>query len=235
MVSFPWRWLSAVKRTLIELFRSSITAPPQRRVPRHAWCLRLHLRYTHAQNKQTKKKKRHKYTTGKLSDWSVKSLNSCRREKKPRNIEEAMESGAEQQPLYTVLPEKLIQPPTISSKEDSFRSVTYSKNDNAFYPSSGSVLSVRRLPPAKKRKKTWVELSNSRFALRKLYHRATGNSNWFKWQPFHLLLWILNPNIIIHVHSPYSSLHVSFSTDKENSFNNQSFLGWRSFRLFSWS
>ena len=64
-----------------------------------------------------------------------------------------MESGAEQQPLYTVLPEKLIQPPTISSKEDSFRSVTYSKNDNAFYPSSGSVLSVRRLPPAKKKRK----------------------------------------------------------------------------------
>ena len=92
-----------------------------------------------------------------------------------------MESGAEQQPLYTVLPEKLIQPPTISSKEDSFRSVTYSKNDNAFYPSSSSVLSVRRLPPAKKkRKNTRVELSNSRFALRKLYHRATGNSNWFK-------------------------------------------------------
>ena len=109
----------------------------------------------HTCTKQTdKEKKRHKYTTGKLSDWSVKSLNSCRREKKPRNIEEAMESGAEQQPLYTVLPEKLIQPPTISSKEDSFRSVTYSKNDNAFYPSSGSVLSVRRLPPAKKRKKT---------------------------------------------------------------------------------
>ena len=82
MVSFPWRWLSAVNRTLIELFRSSITAPPQGRVPRQAWCLRLHLRYTHAQNKQTKKKNRHNYTTGKLSDWSVKSLNSCRREKK---------------------------------------------------------------------------------------------------------------------------------------------------------
>ena len=96
------------------------------------------------------------------------------------------------------------------------------------------VFGVSRLQK-KKRKNTRVELSNSRFALRKLYHRATGNSNWFKWQPSHLLLWILNPNIIIHVHSPYSSLQISFSTDKENSFNNQCFLGWRSFRLFSWS
>ena len=188
----------------------------------------------HKTNRQRKKKDTNtpleNYLIGVLSHWIP-----AEEKKKPRNIEEAMESGAEQQPLYTVLPEKLIQPPTISSKEDSFRSVTYSKNDNAFYPSSGSVLSVRRLPPAKKRKKTWVELSNSRFALRKLYHRATGNSNWFKWQPSHLLLWILNPNIIIHVHSPYSSLYISFSTDKENSFNNQCFLGWRSFHLFSWS
>ena len=38
----------------------------------------------HTCTKQTdkEKKKRHKYTTGKLSDWNVKSLNSCRREKK---------------------------------------------------------------------------------------------------------------------------------------------------------
>ena len=75
VVSFPWRWLSAVKRTLIELFRSSITAPPQGRVPRQAWCLRLHLRYTHAQNKQTKKKKKdtntplENYLIGMLSHW----------------------------------------------------------------------------------------------------------------------------------------------------------------------
>lgn len=39
----------------------------------------------HTCTKQTdKEKKRHKYTTGKLSDWGVKSLNSCRREKKTK-------------------------------------------------------------------------------------------------------------------------------------------------------
>ena len=35
-------------------------------------------------------------------------------------------------------------------------------------------------------------------------------------------------------HSPYSLLRIPFDTDKENSFNNQSFLGWWSFPLLSW-
>ena len=34
-------------------------------------------------------------------------------------------------------------------------------------------------------------------------------------------------------YSSHSSLYISFSTDKENLFNNQSFLSWRSFPLFS--
>ena len=35
--------------------------------------------------------------------------------------------------------------------------------------------------------------------------------------------------------SPYSSLYISFGTDKENLFEDQSFLCWWSFPLFSWS
>ena len=39
------------------------------------------------------------------------------------------------------------------------------------------------------------------------------------------------PHISIHFLNtvPYCSLYVSFSTDKENLFNNQSFIGWQSF------
>ena len=38
-----------------------------------------------------------------------------------------------------------------------------------------------------------------------------------------------------YLYSSYSSPFISFATDKENWFNNQSFLGWWSFPWFSWS
>ena len=37
----------------------------------------------------------------------------------------------------------------------------------------------------------------------------------------------------LYLYSQYSS-YISFGTDKENLSNNQSFLGWRLFPLFSW-
>ena len=36
-------------------------------------------------------------------------------------------------------------------------------------------------------------------------------------------------------YSPHSSLYISFGADKENLFNNHSFLGWQSFSLIFWS
>lgn len=61
----------------------------------------------HKTNRQRKKKDTNtpleNYLIGVLSHWIP-----AEEKKKPRNIEEAMESGAEQQPLYTVLPEKRV-------------------------------------------------------------------------------------------------------------------------------
>ena len=40
----------------------------------------------------------------------------------------------------------------------------------------------------------------------------------------------------ISVHIPHNLfLYISFCTEKENLFNNESFLGWETFLLFSWS
>ena len=43
------------------------------------------------------------------------------------------------------------------------------------------------------------------------------------------------PRVHQYPHSPYSSLSISFGTDKENLFEDQSFLCWWSFPLFAWS
>ena len=44
----------------------------------------------------------------------------------------------------------------------------------------------------------------------------------------------LDCNISIHIpHNLF--LYISFCTEKENLFNNESFLGWETFLLFSWS
>ena len=59
-----------------------------------------------------------------------------------------------------------------------------------------------------------------------------------KSEPFLLYLLTLNPKLTLHTLTSASIFSLLFSlyslgTDKENLFNNQSFLGWWSFPLFS--
>ena len=73
------------------------------------------------------------------------------------------------------------------------------------------------------------------FSLMESFLTQRKNPELWNKQNFHqtVLFWFLN--FIQYASSLYSSLCISFWTEKENWFNNQSFLGCWSFPVFSWS
>ena len=61
----------------------------------------------------------------------------------------------------------------------------------------------------------------------------SGNQVYFIFSAMNFLLTLYNLTTVPY--SPFFSLYISFGTGNENLFSNQSFFGWWSFPLFSWS
>ena len=61
----------------------------------------------------------------------------------------------------------------------------------------------------------------------------SGNQVYFIFSAMNFLLTLYNLTTVPY--SPFFSLYISFGTGNKNLFSNQSFFGWWSFPLFSWS